>query len=958
MNDGTSYNLGSKFEVLGVLGRGGMGTVLAVRHVEMDRQRAVKLLHLADASCDPAILERFRREATIASDLHHPNIVRVFDFDRAPSGDPYIVMERLEGEDLHQLVRREGSQPLGRTIALLRGVADALDKVHDLGVVHRDLKPANLFLTREGVVKILDFGISHVETDDAPLTQTGDMLGTPAFMAPEQLHGSGIDRRADVYALATVAYELLTGRHAFEATNPAALVACIIEGKRAPASRYASGLPAHVDAALDKGMAVHPAQRFDRAGDLLAALEGRLSTAATGADAGDLAISPTLLSTGRAPASARRRPGVMVAVAIAAIAAFGIGAAAFLLRQTPAPPAAVPSMTVAPTRIDVPGADVAWLTGAASSLIEWHLALDPRAALITAKDASARLGEAWRPVDPGAPDAAIRDLARGAKAGAVVLSALDGHPGQLRLRVVVRDAVGKELWHHEAQGATLDAVAEEATWALGEAMLSRTPQPPLAEAQRAACGMRDDAACRDALMLERAILGHGLIARTERLLPALSAQPDGALWVAVTKLVKCIATDESKTCFEGPILQGSPPALLAPSRQKLWKAISALSEGKEDARPLCALLGDPDPLVAGIATTATSDIDCGGQRVICARTDTFLWRYGCLLRSTMYDDPETALRYYEQFSQEDLAPISITAIFSMNPMRKDVELARRWLERVRYRALETDPLLANSLVRIELARRDAGEAMIWARRSLNAEWREGQARLLSGSLRLGLEEQARGAVVMLAAQGTPAQFAIDVIVRPAVVPLLVLEDKGFAGAWLQAMGAGGTGVPAELATVAAVAEVARDGAKPAQCAAVDTGGTYAVEWLYLCKRWKPLVDLADERHEESYAALATAFLLGDALIELGRLDRAAEVLSRLERDPVARAAGPVPTILALERLGRIAEMKGDPSTAAARYRELLRLWPENDVPIAAVKRAAARLAALAPPSAPRAARVR
>jgi serine/threonine protein kinase len=948
MDAGSSYDLGAKFEVLGVLGRGGMGTVLAVRHVEMDRQRAVKLLHVEGVKRDPAILERFRREATIASDLHHPNIVRVFDFDRAPSGDPYIVMERLEGENLHELIYREGAQPVDRTIALLRGAADALDKVHDLGIVHRDLKPANLFLTREGVVKILDFGISHVETDGAALTQTGDVLGTPAFMAPEQLHGTGIDRRVDVYALAAVAYELLTGRHAFEATNPAALVAFILEGKRVPASRHVPDLPVHVEAALEKGMAIQAAERFERVGDLLAALGGGGDRAATGTAADDLATGPTVLSTERPPA--RPKPGRLktTAVGIAVISAVGIAATALWLRKAPEETVAALSFTVAPARVDVPGAETEWLSTAVSSLLEWHLALDPRAELVDAKDVSERLGAKWHPIAADESDTGIQELAREAKAGAIVVPVLDGHVGELRLRVVVRNAEGTEIWRHESRGATLDAVAEETTWSFGEALLARSALPPVTEAQRAACGTDDDDACREALMAELAVLNHGLLVRLDRLGPTLAARADTAMWGPIAKLPRCIATDEVATCFNGSAFPGTPPALLSPSRRRLWEAFARLGGATDGAgmKSMCALTGDRDPLVGGIALLVTADSDCGGDRVICGRTDTFLWRQDCLMRSSMSDEPETALRYYEDFSTEDLAPPSMTALLSMNPMRKDVELARRWLERVRFRTVDTDPLLANGFVRIELARRDAREATIWARRSVNAEWREGQAMLVQGTLRSGLERQARGIITMLTTDSAQTKYAIDVLARPALQPLLVLGDKGFAEAWLRAIGGREAGLPSGSQETIAIARAARDGVTPARCAAVDMGGAYALEWLYLCRKWAPLVALADERHEEGYGALATGFLLGDALLELSRLDRAEEVFSRVEADPVARVAGPASSILALERLGRIAERKKDPKTAAARYRELLRIWPEAGVAIPAVRRAAERLRAL------------
>jgi serine/threonine-protein kinase len=304
--------LGPKYEVLGELGSGGMGSVFKARHVAIDRVRAVKVLKRELLLEDEEYFERFRREAMIASDLSHENIVRVFDFDFTLDRSPYITMELLEGQDLQQLVGREGALGWERTVELLSGVAEAIDRVHELGVVHRDLKPANLFLTTEGVVKILDFGISRMEQEGGALTGTGDILGTPLYMAPEQLRAEQVDARTDVYALAAVAYELVTGKRAVEATSPSLVVAEVLEKAPRLASEHVEGLPGHVVVALARGLDKNPKKRFATTSELVSALTG----------SNTVGLAETMTTFTRSPTAPKRWPVVV------ALAVLGLGAAA------------------------------------------------------------------------------------------------------------------------------------------------------------------------------------------------------------------------------------------------------------------------------------------------------------------------------------------------------------------------------------------------------------------------------------------------------------------------------------------------------------------------------------------------------------------------------------------------------------------------------------------------------
>jgi len=262
--------LGPKFEVLGVLGEGAVGTVLRVRHRELQRLLAVKVL--TARTLDRERLIRFRREARVASDLEHPNIVRIIDFDRTPEGHPFLVMELLEGEDLGQPLDRGETFPLPWVVSRFAGVADALDRAHALGVIHRDLKPANLFLCQSGRLKILDFGICHSAAEFDRVTETGKLLGTPRFMAPEQIRGEPPLPQTDLFALAAILYGVLSGEAPFPTNSLGDLILRGRESRPVPLGRWLPELPAQVGEVLERALAFAPEDRYPSANQLLAAL--------------------------------------------------------------------------------------------------------------------------------------------------------------------------------------------------------------------------------------------------------------------------------------------------------------------------------------------------------------------------------------------------------------------------------------------------------------------------------------------------------------------------------------------------------------------------------------------------------------------------------------------------------------------------------------------------------------
>jgi serine/threonine protein kinase len=373
--------VGDSYEVIRLLGQGGMGAVWEARHLRLPDKRVVVKVLLYGAT-EPVALARFRREAEIASKLGHPNIVQVLDFNTLADGSPYIVLELLQGESLAARLAR-GPIPLEQVTVLVSQIGSGLAAAHRAGVVHRDLKPDNIFLSpteidgeARDVAKILDFGISKIRGSQTVLTQDSTLIGTPQYMAPEQATGrnDAIDARTDIFAFGAIVFEMLAGSPPFTGETLATVIHAVVYGPTPSLATLAPGTPPAVVAAVERALAKQPDERFPDVASFVKAVTARsleraaLASAPTQAQEKPVAEAPKP-ATVTAPITIQRRSNLSRPALIGLVAAGAVAAGAILwnghntpTELLPAPPpikpitqqAAPPETTVKPERPSPP----------------------------------------------------------------------------------------------------------------------------------------------------------------------------------------------------------------------------------------------------------------------------------------------------------------------------------------------------------------------------------------------------------------------------------------------------------------------------------------------------------------------------------------------------------------------------------------------------------------------------
>ncbi|MDQ3660081.1 MAG: protein kinase [Actinomycetota bacterium] len=313
---------------------GGMATVWLARDEVLARPVAVKLLH-PHLARGPVFLQRFKQEAIAAAQLSHPRIVSIFDTGTASGSDddttrPFIVMEYCSGGTLASLLTEEGPLEPGRAVAVMADICDALAHAHRYGIVHRDIKPANILLTRERELKVADFGIAKAAFDTTDLTRTGSILGSVAYISPEQIEGAEPDQRSDIYAMGVLLYELLAGRPPFAGESHLGVAMAHVHEQPPSLRGLRAQIPRRTEQMVMKALSKDPDQRFSTAEDMRLAL-GESSGATALFAASSPSDSSTAVTGVRSPQEGGRHPGSTASQTRNLIPIFVVVATAVLL---------------------------------------------------------------------------------------------------------------------------------------------------------------------------------------------------------------------------------------------------------------------------------------------------------------------------------------------------------------------------------------------------------------------------------------------------------------------------------------------------------------------------------------------------------------------------------------------------------------------------------------------------
>ena len=354
--------IAGKYEILSEIGRGGMGIVVKAFHRRLGQPVALKFL-LGALSRDAAAVARFFREARAAAALGSPHVVRVLDADRMPSGEPFLVLEHLEGRDLGAELRARGPLPIAEAVSFVLDACEALALAHRHGIIHRDIKPSNLFVTvgvdGTPVVKVLDFGVAKMRRGgdgSVDRTDPASIVGSPRYMPPEQLQRADVDARADVWALAVSLFELLTGRAPFEGTTLLEICAAIALEPPTKLGALRPDAPPALAAALERALTKDREKRTPSIEAFAEAISPRASADGAARLARIRRITATSSAHGEIESSAvpRRRPGAGLVAIVGAGVALSAAFAAWITARAVPSDRSEPSAAPVAARADVP----------------------------------------------------------------------------------------------------------------------------------------------------------------------------------------------------------------------------------------------------------------------------------------------------------------------------------------------------------------------------------------------------------------------------------------------------------------------------------------------------------------------------------------------------------------------------------------------------------------------------
>jgi tetratricopeptide (TPR) repeat protein len=428
--------IGSRYLVVKLLGRGGMGAVYRCRDEELQRDVALKIIR-PEIAADPSVLDRFKREIQLSSRVTHRNVLRVYDLGEA-DGVRFLTMQFVEGDDLSNLLKKTGPLPTPRLVALFRQVCEGLAAAHDEGVVHRDLKPQNIMVDASDHVWLTDFGLAK-NLGGTAMTELGAVMGTPAYMSPEQVRGEVVDKRADIYSLGVILYEMATGQVPFAGGSVYEVMMRRLTTAPRPVTELNPGLPAYLRKILERCLSVDPAGRYQTVSEIIADID-----------------ATTYRTTVRF--ELQRRRWMLVAAALLLVAAVGIGGVSWLLKRNPAPAkAAGPARPVLIADFENKTGDPVF-DGTLETA--FAIALED-AAFITSYDrgAARKVAAQLQPGATGLPEPLARLVAAREGIGVVTAGAVESKGDGYRVTVRAEDSVtGKPIVSAEADAAGKNAV--------------------------------------------------------------------------------------------------------------------------------------------------------------------------------------------------------------------------------------------------------------------------------------------------------------------------------------------------------------------------------------------------------------------------------------------------------------------------------------------------------------------
>ncbi|MHB8526906.1 MAG: protein kinase domain-containing protein [Candidatus Acidiferrales bacterium] len=437
--------LGERYRIEGLLGQGGMGRVYKAYDKELDRTIALKVLQ-PELTTDPNAMQRFKQELLLASRISHRNILRIHDLGEA-DGVKFISMAYVEGKDLHHLLREEGKLPTARAQKIAEQLCEALDAAHSEGVVHRDLKPQNILMGKNDHVYVSDFGLAKsLEASAAGMTRTGQYLGTPKYMAPEQVEAKPVDNRTDLYALGLILYEMVTGEEAFKGDSTLQIMYRRVKEKPPNPKQVNPELPDNLTRVILRCLERDPARRYPNAKEILADLHSGRATSA------GRSVQIAL------PELGKRWWYAAAGVATILIALLAIPAVRHIIfrnqpsRSGSAPPRGVPPLSsgrfvaVLPLQVLGDQSQLGYLAQGIEEALSAKL-FQLKDIRVTSPDAAVKTN----------PKQSLPKIARALGANLLVQGMLQGSGDKIRIDVSLQDvADGKQLWSKEFNGVTGD----------------------------------------------------------------------------------------------------------------------------------------------------------------------------------------------------------------------------------------------------------------------------------------------------------------------------------------------------------------------------------------------------------------------------------------------------------------------------------------------------------------------